>query len=283
MLHCMHSSVLKGASTLLIVLLFLAASPAGATESGPSVYAVRLHLENSLGTSGSGGTAGANDTIPYFPAASDALGRQGFARIVNLSGRAGTVSIVAFDDEGLRHGPVTLNLDAWRTVHFNSVDLEDGAASKGLPAGVGAPSQGDWRLELSSELAINVLSYIRTRDGFVTSMHDVASSEGNTHRVPFFNPGSNTTQASLLRLVNPGDAAAAVTIRGVDDRGSASGGEVRLSIPAQAARTVSAMDLEDGAAVWTAHSGTAMASGGSRWQRTGRLWPSACCPRPAVT
>ena len=250
MLHCMHSSVLKGASisTLLIVLLFLAASPAGATESGPSVYAVRLHLENSLGTSGSGGTAGANDTIPYFPAASDALGRQGFARIVNLSDRAGTVSIVAFDDGGRRHGPVTLNLDAWQTVHFNSVDLEDGAASKGLPAGVGAPSQGDWRLELSSELAINVLSYIRTRDGFVTSMHDVASSEGNTHRVPFFNPGSNTAQVSLLRLVNPGDAAAAVTIRGVDDRGSASGGEVRLSIPAQAARTVSAMDLEDGAA-----------------------------------
>ena len=75
----------------------------------------------------------------------------------------------------------------------------------------------------------------------------MAPSEGNTHRVPFFNPGSNTAQASLLRLVNPGDVAA-VTIRGVDDRGSASGGEVRLSIPAQAARTVSAMDLEDGAA-----------------------------------
>ena len=239
---------------LFLLVSVLSAAVVHAADSSVQVYPGQLTVGSSTAVNSVTASAAASaatdgtHTIPYFPTASDALGRQGFARIVNLSDSAGTVSIVAFDDGGRRHGPVTLNLDARRTVHFNSVDLEDGAASKGLPAGVGAPSQGDWRLELSSELAINVLSYIRTRDGFVTSMHDVAPSEGNTHRVPFFNPGSNTAQESLLRLVNPGDVAAAVTIRGVDDRGSASGGEVRLSIPAQAARTVSAMDLEDGAA-----------------------------------
>ncbi|MCY3817914.1 MAG: hypothetical protein OXH52_00925 [Gammaproteobacteria bacterium] len=200
------------------------------------------------GSGAASAVAGEAHSIPFFPSASDALGRQGFARIVNLSGSAGTVSIVAFDDGGRRHGPVILSMDARQTVHFNSVDLEDGEASKGLPEGTGAPSQGDWRLALTSDLDINVLSYIRTPGGFVTSMHDVAPSEGNTHRVPFFNPGSNTAQQSLLRLVNPGDSAATVTIRGVDDRGAAGpGGPVTLTLPPQASRTVSAMDLEDGA------------------------------------
>ena len=191
------------------------------------------------------GIADSYHAIPFFPAASDPLGRQGFARVVNLSDSAGTVSIVAFDDGGRRHGPVTLSLDARQTRHFNSGDLEDGAASKGLPQGTGGPTSGDWRLELSSELNINVLSYIRTSDGFVTSMHDVAASDGETLHVPFFNPGSNYRQESLLRLVNPGDAAVQVIVQAVDDLGA--GGAVDLRLEPYAARTISAVDLEDGA------------------------------------
>ena len=188
-------------------------------------------------------------TIPYFPSASDRLGRQGFARIVNRSDRAGTVSIAAYDDGGNSFGPVTLSLDALQTVHFNSVELEDGEASKGLPEGTGAPSRGDWWLELSSELDINVLSYIRTPGGFVTSMHDVVPRDANTYHVAFFNPGSNTAQESLLRLVNPGDDDVSVTIRGIDDQGDeAPGGAVSLTLPSRASRTVTAMDLEVGAA-----------------------------------
>ncbi|MDE0366828.1 MAG: hypothetical protein OXP09_14795 [Gammaproteobacteria bacterium] len=231
-------------------MLLIAAGPVAGEPAVSSAGYLRVS-STATALSGSGAAAAVAreaHTIPFFPSASDALGRQGFARIVNLSGSAGTVSIVAFDDGGRRHGPVTLSMDARRTVHFNSVDLEDGEASKGLPEGTGAPSQGDWRLELTSELDINVLSYIRTPGGFVTSMHDVAPNEGNTHRVPFVNPGSNTAQQSLLRLVNPGDSAASVTIRGVDDRGAAGpGGAVTLTLPPRASRTVSAMDLEVGA------------------------------------
>ena len=235
-------------SALLLAAFVFTAWSTAASEV--TVFASELHLENPVATSGSGApaTTGFTHTIPFFPTASDALGRQGFARIVNHSDSAGMVSIVAYDDGGRRHGPVTLNLDAWQTVHFNSVDLEDGEASKGLPEGTGAPSQGDWRLELTSELDIKVLSYIRTPAGFVTSMHDVAPSEGNTHRVPFFNPGSNTAQESLLRLVNTGDSAASVTIRAIDDLGAAApGGAVTFTLPPHASRTVSALDLEDGA------------------------------------
>ena len=188
---------------------------------------------------------GSTHAIPFFPSASDPLRRQGFARIVNRSGTAGTVTIDAFDDSGRSFGPVTLTLDAGETARFNSGDLEDGNAAKGLARGIGRPSEGDWRLELTSDLDIRVRSYIRTSDGFVTAMHDVVPAEGNTHAVPFFNPGSNSDQVSRLRLVNAGGAAASVTIRGVDDRGRRAG-PVRLSIPARAARTVSAADLESG-------------------------------------
>ena len=250
---------------LFLFALVAAHGQAVASEADVAAGEIRLTGTGAVALPDSAGAAARGDahTIPYFPTASDALGRQGFARIVNLSDSAGTVSIVAFDDGGRRHGPVTLSLDARQTVHINSVDLEDGEASKGLPAGVGAPSQGDWRLELSSELAINVLSYIRTRDGFVTSMHDVAPSEGNTHRVPFFNPGSNTAQESLLRLVNPGAAEASVTVRGVDDLGAAApGGAVTLTLPPHASRTVSAMDLEDGAAGL----GGSLGDGAGKWR-----------------
>ena len=128
---------------------------------------------------------------------------------------------------------------------FNSEDLENGNAEKGLSDGVGA-GEGAWRLQLSSELDMEVLSYIRTSDGFLTSMHDTVPSEGGRHWVAFFNPGSNDSQVSRLRLVNPGDEAAEVSIVGVDDRGESPGGDVTTTIPAGASRTFTAAALELG-------------------------------------
>ena len=206
-------------------------------------------------------SAGSTHAIPFFPSASDPLGRQGFARIVNRSGMSGTVTIDAFDDSGRNHGPITLTVDAGETAPFNSGDLEDGNTAKGLDQGVGRPSEGDWRLELTSDLDIMVLSYIRTSDGFVTAMHDVAPAEGNTHAIVFFNPGSNTAQVSMLRLVNAGGASASVTIHGIDDRG-ARAGPVKLSIPARAARTVSAAEMEEGAVGLTGSLG----DGAGKWR-----------------
>ena len=155
--------------------------------------------------------------VHLFPSASDARGHQGFARVINHSARAGQVSIRAFDDGGSPRGPLTLAIGANETVHFNSGDLEAGNARKGLSGGTG-PGEGHWRLELSSGLDIEVLSYVRTADGFLTAMHDAAPEEGNRRRVAFFNPGSNRNQISRLRLVNPGGEAAEVSIAGVTTR-----------------------------------------------------------------
>ena len=159
-----------------------------------------------------------HDVFHVFPSASQTT-RQGFVRVINHSDQAGDVQIEAIDDAGMRQS-VSLALDALRTQHFNSDDLEDGNAGKGLTGSTGAGT-GDWHLVLTSDLDIEVLSYIRTPDGFLTAMHDVAPiGQQTTVRVATFNPGSNDNQKSLLRLVNPGDSEAEVTIESVDDDGT---------------------------------------------------------------
>ena len=194
-------------------------------------------------------------TVPLFPAASDALGRQGFVRVINHSDEAGDVSIAAFDDTDMDYPTSTLTLAANETKHFNSNDLEMGNDAKGLSGGSGA-GEGDWRLVLSSDLEIEVLAYIRTTtDGFLTAMHDTVPLEDDRHRVPTFNPGSNADQVSRLRLVNAGDAAAEVTIRGIDDVGAQSAGTVSVTVAAGTSETLTAQQLEadglgDGTGKW---------------------------------
>ena len=163
--------------------------------------------------------------VPLFVSASHPT-RQGFARIINRSDRAGTVSIHAIDDAGERRGPATLSLVAAQTAHFNSEDLEEGNPAKGLSGGVGV-GEGDWRLELATNLDIEALAYVRTADGFLTGMNEVV-----TYRRRFyveevaatFNPASNRTQVSKLRLINPGPSSLEYhgTLDGRDDRGDPS-------------------------------------------------------------
>ena len=66
--------------------------------------------------------------------------------------------------------------------------------------------------------------------------------------IAFFNPGSNNRQVSKLRLVNPADVDAAITISGVDDAGNAApAGDITLTVPASAAAEITAQQLEAGA------------------------------------
>ena len=161
----------------------------------------------------SGVTVLAGESVPYFPAAGG--DREGFVRIVNRSDRDGDVFVEAVDDAGVHVGPVRIRVGARRTVHFRSRDLENGNAAKGLHAGVGRPTTGDWRLEVISPLDIEVLSYVRTDDGFVTAMHDVAAQG----MLPFFNPGSNENQRSILRVANTEAERAKWMTGGYDDSG----------------------------------------------------------------
>ena len=213
------------------------------------------HLTNLSTASAAREGAAAEHAVPVFAANANPNGYQGFVRVVNRSSADGEVTIEAFDDAGVPSVPVTLDIGGHEAVHFNSGDLEEGNAGKGLPAGVGT-GEGDWRLRLRSELDLEVLAYNRTADGLLASLHDVvpytavvrpgARDEVQAHYVALFNPGSNTSQVSRLRVINPGAEAAPVTIEGFDDAGASPGPGVELAVPAGASRTLTAQALESG-------------------------------------
>ena len=207
--------------------------------------------------------------IPYLPPASDPA-RQGFVRVINAGGAAGVVRIEGFDDGGQRYGPAMLRVRAGQTAHFNSSDLEFGNPDKGLATGIGSPATGPWRIDLETKLEVTVLAYIRTGDGFLTSMHDsvspVSSNDGTfVYALPIFNPGSNRNQVSLLRLVNPSATEAEVTIRGVDDSSqSPVSRPVVVSLPAGGSRSLTARELEAGATDFDGRLG----DGRGKWRLT---------------
>ena len=206
------------------------------------------------------GVAATPLVLAYFLPASG-MGPEGFARIINHSDAPGTVEIVGIDDAGVEYGPIELSLEARESVHFNSGDLERGNPEKGLSAlGDG---EGAWLLSLTSELDVELLSYVRTEDGFVTAMHQGVPAMGMRHHVRFFNPGSNDSQVSRLRLVNPTGDEVEVTIEGRDDAGEpAPGGEVRLTLAPGEARTLSARVLESGGEGLDG----ALGDGAGKWQ-----------------
>ena len=211
-----------------------------------------------LATVGPTVLAATSEVVPLFISASNVQQQQGFVRIINHSDESGTVTVTAVDDDGQTFRAQAFTLEAWETRHFNSNDLEQGNAAKGF-SGIGS-GVGDWRLEVESDLRLEVLAYVRTRDGFLTSMHDTARKPGLRHRVPIFNPGSNRSRVSKLRLINTATAEATVEIVGVDDDGSQTG-EVRVRLRGRQALTISARQLEDGGS-WSGSLG----NGAGKWQ-----------------
>ena len=212
-------------------------------------------------------------SVPLFLSASNAQ-QQGFVRIINRSDQSGEATIHAIDDSGRRFGPVRFALEAKATGHFNSQDLERGNADKGLAPGIGG-GQGDWRLEVESDLDIEVLAYMRTADGFLTSLHDLVPEADGHLRAAIFNPGSNRAQESRLRLINPGTEDADVAITGWDDVGSRWEDAVNIRVPAGEAYTVTASQLEEGHQSFTGR----LPDGAGKWQ----LSISASAPIQAMS
>ena len=188
--------------------------------------------------------------INLFPA--DGLDREGFVRITNRSEAPAEAIIRPIDDEGTTYAAETITVEADSSIHFNSGDLEGGNQSRGF-VGVG-PGVGDWRLVIETNGDLDVMAYVRTQDGFVTSLHDEVPGGGGRWRVPFFNPASNVNQVSILRLVNATDQPADVTVSGTDDAGLAGDDDYSLRIDPGAARMLTATDLEavygDGYGKW---------------------------------
>ena len=209
-------------------------------------------------------------TVPLLVPAGTSSEPQGVVRILNGTVESGTVEIYAIDDAGTRSGPATFTLNASAAVQFTATDLQSGNATLGLTGGIGT-DVGDARLQIETDLSIVPLAFVRAADGTLSAMHDtvrgasVGGSDGYTYEVPIFNPASDATQVSRLRLINPGDAAAAVTIGGRDDSSAAAtGGDVTLTLAAGGAQTLTAQQLEAGDTAITGQLG----AGTGKWRLT---------------
>lgn len=184
--------------------------------------------------------------VPLFPRmSSDGMSPEGFVRIINHSNAAGEVAIEAVDEMGGRRGPVTLAIGAGAALHLTAADLEAGNAGEGLTGGVGE-GVGDWRLTLRSDLDIEVLGYARAADGFVASLHDLAPEAWTRQDLWTFNPGSNESQVSRLRLINPTEQSQMVEVYGIDDDGVT--GSTTIAVPAGRTVSYTARQLESGEA-----------------------------------
>ena len=186
--------------------------------------------------------------IPVMLAA-DEVGRQGFLRIQNYSNEAEiTLDITGIDDRGDRFGPIRYPLEPLQSIHFNSADIEEGNPDKGLDAGLG-DGYGWWRLQLKSSTPIFATSYVRTNDGFLTSIHDTALDlelDGTVFLVPIFNPASNVNQQSYLRISNLGNDFNNISVFGLDDAGDYGLEPVRFSLEGPISVYLDAEYLENG-------------------------------------
>ena len=68
--------------------------------------------------------------LPLFVSASGASGYEGVVRIINHSDGGGEVRIEGYDDAGVRHGPVTLRLEAGEAVHSRRTRKMEGNVAR---------------------------------------------------------------------------------------------------------------------------------------------------------
>ena len=176
--------------------------------------------------------------LPFLPAASATS--PGILRLVNRNARAGVVELTAFDDMGHTFGPVTLWMAASQTVELGSADIEQGNPLRGLPEGVGTTA-GDWRLEVSSTLDLDLHAYAVAPDGLRSALHDTVQPAQGRHRIALF-PGPNAAAEGRLRLVNAASASAQVTIEGFDNHGTRAA-RMHLTLPPGRSRWIAAADL----------------------------------------
>jgi len=188
------------------------------------------------------------DRVIYFTNPASETTRTTFLRIINTSSQSGTVTISGTDDAGniAPGGDVMFALGANASIQITAQDLEGGNLDKGL-LGMLGDGEGRWRLTVSADVAIQVMSLIRTPDGFLTNLSRTTPVSAGVNDIFMFNPGSNINQRSSLRIVNDSNQQGSVTISGFDDNGNAApAGDVTFNIAANAGMLITAQDLEDG-------------------------------------
>lgn len=207
-----------------------------------------------------------NDHFVYFVKDPAEKTQQSFVRILNLTTQSGTVTVTGYDDAGNEGGTMTFTLAANDAQQLNSADIEAGNTGKGLTGALGE-GDGNWRLVVSSDLEMDVMSIIRLPGGYLSNMSAIAPGEGNTRELTLVEPADESSRESSLRVMNTSGNVATVTISATDDDGApAPGGDVTLTLSPNQSQQLSIADLESG----NASEGISgmLGDGNGRWRMT---------------
>ena len=212
--------------------------------------------------SGMVGTALNGSHEIHFANPASQIDRQTFLRIIKKDNAVGTVTISAIDDNGniAPGGDVMFTLRPFASKQMVSGDLENGNLNKGLSGLLGS-GNGRWQLTVSSSLDLEVMSLVRTPDGFLTTLSRTVPVASGLSDVFIFNPASNTNQRSSLRIVNTSSQQGSVMVTGFDDGGSESG-EVNFNIMGSSAISISSEELEKGSEKFVG----ALGDGAGKWR-----------------
>ena len=96
----------------------------------------------------------------------------------------------------------------------------------------------------------------------VANFRQSAQPRTYTHTLPFVTPATNTTQRSLVRIINRSDRAGRVTIHAIDDTGERFG-PVSLWLRASETRHIDSPQMESGR---TLSGGTGVGDGEGNWR-----------------
>ena len=212
-----------------------------AAGSSPAPIAAQIGIDNI-------GAQPMESPVPFVNPGTNS-NQQSFVRFVNKAATPTDIEIQAFDDNGFAApgGSVSTTLAPFESLQLTAQDLEQGNASKGIVGSLG-DGTGKWQLTVLANGAIEVLSLIRTPDGFLTSVNDVAPKTGTTVNEIFFaNPASNQIQQSFLRFINQSNVAGFVTLSGVDDNGiPAPGTDITFTLLPKESKQLNNLDYENG-------------------------------------
>ena len=86
--------------------------------------------------------------------------------------QAGTVTVRAYDDQGLRPGDLRIPIGALQAVSLTSAELESGSFEGSGALGDGS---GKWQVTLSSEVDFTAQSLLEAPGGFLTNLSDQAN------------------------------------------------------------------------------------------------------------
>ena len=144
--------------------------------------------------------------MPYVPLGASP---QGFYSFENAEDRAQTATIFLTSDSGQLLRGAELTVPGGQLAHINSQDILNGNPTKGVSVTVVAqPREGEaaWAL-VTTPANMWVRAYVRAPSGFVSGMsatlEEYVSSGGySVEHATFFNPGSNTSIVSVLRILN---------------------------------------------------------------------------------